>query len=128
MQFEHLALNVPDPAGFARWYVTHLAMSVVRRVPGEPDAHFLADATGRVVLEVYRNPLAPLPDYASQHHLVLHVAFAVDDAEAVKVKLLDAGATLVEQLTPDDGSRIVMLRDPWGVALQLCQRARPMVG
>ena len=24
-----------------------------------------------------------------------------------------------------DGSMLIMLRDPWGVALQLCQRSRP---
>jgi glyoxylase I family protein len=26
--------------------------------------------------------------------------------------------------TPD-GSSLVMMRDPWGVALQFCQRSRP---
>jgi glyoxylase I family protein len=36
-----------------------------------------------------------------------------------------AGARLVEAVTPADGSVLLMMRDPWGVPVQLCQRARP---
>ena len=27
-----------------------------------------------------------------------------------------------------DGSRLTMMRDPWGLPLQLCQRAKPFPG
>ena len=127
MIFEHFALNVPDAAAMASWYVQHLHMQIVRAVPSAPHTHFLADATGRVVMEIYSNTAAPIADYTAQDPLCLHIAFAVDDAAATRDDLLAKGATLVVNQILDDGSLLVMLRDPWGVALQLCQRAAPMV-
>ena len=126
MKFEHFALNVPDAAAMAAWYVKHLDMQVVRSIQEPPHMHFLADSTGRVVAELYTNTIAPIPNYADQHALVLHVAFAVDDAAATRDYLIANGATLLTDQKSDDGTHLVMLRDPWGIALQLCQRAVPM--
>ncbi len=127
MKFEHFGINVPDAAAMAAWYVEHLHMQIVRSIPQAPHTHFLADATGRVVMEIYSNPSAPIPHYVDQDPLCLHVAFAVDDGAATRDYLIANGAALVSNQTLDDGSLLVMLRDPWGVALQLCQRAAPMV-
>ena len=126
MKFEHFALNVPDAAAMAAWYVEHLDMQIIRSIQEPPHMHFLADATGRVVAEIYTNPIAPVPDYGNQHPLVVHVAFAVEDAAATRDALVAAGATILTDGTTDAGDHLVMLRDPWGVALQLCQRAVPM--
>jgi len=49
------------------------------------------------------------------------------DPDADTKTLVSAGATLVQDLHLDDGSHLVMLRDPWGLALQLCKRAVPML-
>lgn len=126
MKFEHFALNVPDAAAQAKWYVAHAGFSVARARADAPFTHFLADGTGRVVVELYSNPAAPYPAYASQHPLVFHFALVSADARADRERLLRAGAQLVTEETLPDGSVLVMLRDPWGVALQLCQRAQPM--
>lgn len=126
MYFEHVALNVPDPRAMARWYVDHCGLRVVVSEDTSPYMHFLADATGRIILELYANPAAPIPDYPNQPPLVLHVAYAVDDMEKTKGELLDAGATLVSEATSDDGTVLVMLRDPWGLPLQLAQRGVPL--
>lgn len=126
MNLEHTALNVPDPVGFAAWYVAQLGLRVVRHIPAPNQTHFLADAAGGVI-EIYRNPAAPVPDYATMHPLVLHLAFESTDARADTARLLAAGATHVEDVLPPDGSVLTMLRDPWGIALQLCQRATPLV-
>ncbi|MCC6414856.1 MAG: VOC family protein [Opitutaceae bacterium] len=125
MIFEHTALNVPDPIAFATWYGQHLGLRVVRHLPQAHQTHFLADSRGASI-EIYCNPAAPLPDYATMHHLVLHLAFASADAAADTTRLIAVGATHVEEIRPPDGSLLVMLRDPWGVALQLCQRATPL--
>jgi glyoxylase I family protein len=61
MYIEHIALNVADPIAVAEWYRQHLCLTIVRRVPGETHTHFVADAKGRVVLELYRQQ-APVPD------------------------------------------------------------------
>ncbi len=126
MHFEHVALNVPDPKAMAQWYVDHCAMRVIRYVDGPSQTHFVSDATGRVVFELYANAKAPIPDYARQDPLVLHVAFAVEDVATTKARLIGAGATEVSDEVLADGTRLVMLRDPWGVPLQLAQRGVPL--
>jgi glyoxylase I family protein len=125
MRFEHFALNVADPKKMADWYAEHCQMRAVRSMAEAPFTHFLADGEGRVVIEIYSNPKAAVPDYSSRHPLEFHFALAVADAETVKRRLVQAGAVLVEEVRPEDGSHLVMLRDPFGVPLQLCQRSRP---
>jgi hypothetical protein len=77
-------------------------------------------------MEIYINPISPIPDYPAQHPLNFHYAVAVPDPEALQATLIAAGATYFETVRPADGSILVMLRDPWGVGLQLCRRAQPM--
>lgn len=128
MKFEHLALNVPDARAMSRWYVEHLGLSVARAMDAAPFTHFLADETGRVFIELYSNPAAPYPDYASTPPLVLHVAFFAPDAGAQQKRLVAAGATPFSDDTMPDGTRLIFVRDPWGVPVQLCQRAKPFPG
>jgi catechol 2,3-dioxygenase-like lactoylglutathione lyase family enzyme len=127
LNIEHFACNVADPVAMATWYVEHLGMRIVRRVQAPPHIHFLADAGNRVVIEIYSNGADPIPDYASMHPLRFHLAFAADDPDAVKAALIAAGATFVEEQTLADGSRLLMLRDPWGLALQLAKRTTPLL-
>ena len=127
MVFEHFALNVPEPTSMATWYKEHLNMQIVSRMEWAPYTHFLADETGRLVIEIYSSRTDPVPDYSAQHPLRFHFAFAVIDAAAEKDRLIKAGASLFEELHLDDGSHLVMLRDPWGIPLQLCQRGTPMI-
>ncbi len=127
MTFEHFALNVPDVRAQARWYVEHLGFRVVRCREDAPYTHFLADETGRVVVELYTNPAAPIPNYTAQDPLCFHLAVIARDARAEQKRLLAAGAAFVLADELPDGTLLVMLRDPWGVALQLCQRAKPLV-
>ncbi len=126
MKIEHVAWQVADPAAVADWYVKHLGFEVKRRSDGPP-CFFLADSTGQVMIEIYNNPAAPVPDYAAQDPLVLHLAFVSDDIPGERRRLLDAGATLVENIETPAGDHVVMMRDPFGLAIQLCQRAEPML-
>ena len=128
LRFEHFAINVEDPVAMAQWYCANLGMQVVRR--GDPPAsmHFLADANGTVVVEIYTQLPDQVPDYAGMHPMLLHLAFDVEDAQAVHDQLVGAGATTVGGVTVNDaGDHMAMLRDPWGFCLQLCQRVEPMV-
>lgn len=127
LNLEHVALNVADPAAMAAWYVKNLGMRIVRQSAVAPYIHFLADAAGRSVIEVYSNDADPFPDYASMHPLRLHVAFATSDPDGSRAALEAAGATFVDEMKRDDGTRLVMLRDPWGLALQLCKRPEPLL-
>jgi catechol 2,3-dioxygenase-like lactoylglutathione lyase family enzyme len=127
LNLEHIACNVADPAAMAAWYVEHLGMRVVRHSPEPPHIHFLADAAGRSVIEIYRNGADAIPDYAAMHPLRFHIAFAAADPDAARAALVAAGATFVEERTSPDGSRLLMLRDPWGIPLQLCKRPVPLL-
>jgi len=127
LPFEHLALNVSDPVAVADWYVTHVGMEVVRT--GEPPVrmHFLTDAARAMLIELYFNPSAPVDAYAAMSPLQLHLAFSSADPDADTARLVAAGATLVEHLRQPDGSQLVMLRDPWGLPIQLARRTVPML-
>ena len=128
LNVEHVACNVTDPVAMAAWYVEHLGMRIVRRIPTPPYIHFLADASGRTVIEIYTNPTAdPVPDYAAMHPMRFHLAFAAPDPDAARAALVAAGATFVDEQTLADGSRLLMLRDPWGLPLQLCKRTTPLL-
>jgi glyoxylase I family protein len=126
LRLEHVALNVTDPVAIAAWYVSNLGMRVVHKVDAPPHIHFLLDANGKTILELYYHSAARVPDYAAMSPLELHVAFTTDDPDGDRDALVGGGATLVDERQLDDGSRLVMLRDPWGLALQLVKRATPL--
>jgi uncharacterized glyoxalase superfamily protein PhnB len=127
MRFEHVAIQVAGPAKMVQWYGEHLGLTVARHVGGPADTHFLADETGRVLVEIYCNAKASLPDYASMHPLLLHLAFVSQDTQADCDRLVKAGATVVDPpFTTPNGDCLAMLRDPWGLALQLCCRSESM--
>ncbi len=128
MKFEHFALNVPDPRAMSQWYVENVGFKILRQMEVAPFTHFLGDDAGRVVFEVYNNPKGPIPDYAASHPLTFHFAVYTTDARAERARLEKAGATLFLEDPLPDGSLLIMLRDPWGVPLQLCQRAKPFPG
>lgn len=123
MKIEHFALNVANPAAMAGWYCKNLGFVIARKLEAAPFTHFLRDPATGVMLEVYNNPPDQVPDYAATDPLQLHIAFASDDLEAERDALLAAGATPVSDQTLADGTRLAMLRDPWGLSIQLCQRA-----
>jgi glyoxylase I family protein len=127
LSIEHAAWTVADPPALADWYCRHLGMSIVRKVDGPARTHFLADGTGRVLLEVYNNPKVSVPDYRRMDPLVLHLAFAVEDVDRDRARLLAAGAAAEGEvaITPA-GDRMAMLRDPWSFPIQLVKRASPM--
>lgn len=128
LRLEHLALNVVDPEKTAAWYGEHLGLKVVRAGKDIARTTFLATCDGAVLIELYNNNSAPVPAYAQKHPLELHLAFSSDDPQTEAERLLRAGAVLSEpaRRTPA-GDEVVMLRDPFGLALQLVKRAQPML-
>jgi len=128
MQIEHIGYMVEDPVAVARWYCDHLDFEVKRKIDVSPHAHFVADGSGRVMIEIYNNPQAVVPDYASMDPLVLHLALSVDDVEATRQRLIKGGASAEGDVAVTNaGDQLAMLRDPWGLAVQLVKRAEPMV-
>lgn len=126
MKIEHVAFNVADPVAVAAWYCRHCGLKIVRHIPQPAQTHFLADSDS-TVLEIYCNPPDAVPDYRSMNPLLLHVAFASADPVADSKRLMNAGASIVDEVRPDPLSHLIMMRDPWGLPLQLCKRSSPLL-
>lgn len=127
MKIEHFAFNVSEPSAMAEWYCKNLGMTTKRRQPDHPFTHFLADSSGSVMIEIYNNPADAVPAYGEMDPLLLHLAFVSPDPTADLERLIEAGASLIDEIKLDDGSHLAMLRDPWGFAIQLCKRGQPMI-
>lgn len=127
MKFEHFAFNVMDPIAVADWYTENLGLKVVRKMEVAPFTYFLADDSGNMMMEIYNNPPKEVPDYKNMHPLLFHIAFVSSDPNADSVRLEKVGATFVEEVRPEDKSIIIMMRDPWGLAIQLCKRGKTML-
>jgi catechol 2,3-dioxygenase-like lactoylglutathione lyase family enzyme len=127
MKLEHVAINVPDPAGQAEWFVQHLGMRIVVASTTPPSMHFVADDDGTMI-ELYNNTAAPMPDYANLNPFNLHFAFASAAIEQDRTRMLAAGATPVGEITTNAvGDKLCFLRTPWQVPFQFVQRAKPLV-
>ena len=126
---EHVAWQAKDPEAVADWYGKHLGFRVLRKNDDPARTLFLVDTAGQCVVEIYNNSAASVLDYASMHFLQLHLAFRVDgDVAATRDELLNAGCTIAEDVrTTPAGDTLCMLRDPFGFAIQLCKRAKPMM-
>jgi len=128
MHLEHLGLNHRDPVAAAAWYCQHLAMTIARKFGAPGYGQFLADQRGQMMLEFYSNSEVAVPDYASLAPFSFHIAFHVTDVPAIRERLLAAGATPEGEVnTNEDGDKITIVRDPWGICLQFVQRAKPMI-
>lgn len=127
MKIEHLALNVHHPQAISDWYEKNLGLTVVKKMDKAPFMTFLADDSGKVMIELYQNAKAAVLDYANLNPLMLHLAFVSENPDDEKKRLVAAGAELISDDTLEDGTRLLMLRDPWGLAIQFCKRAKPML-
>jgi len=118
---------MPDPTAAAAWYAQHLGFRIVRASSEPPYAHFIAAAGGGAMIELFRSEaMAPLDAHGADP-MQAHVAFVVEDVDAEAARLVAAGAV------PDGGTRrspdgdpYAIVRDPWGVPLQLIRRSVPI--
>lgn len=127
MKFEHFALNVPDAIATSLWYEKHLGLTVVKKMSESPFMTFLADDSGTIMLEIYTNPKGETLDFNAFHPLAVHLALVSENPTEDMNRLIEAGSTLFSDDILPDGSHLIMLRDPWGVSLQLCRRAKSML-
>ena len=126
MRLEHCALQVTEPIAMADWYVKNLGC-VIARSGGAPNhARFIQ--AGPVLIELYQSTAAPTPNYPAMDPSQLHLAFVSDNLRADRDRLVAAGAKIFEDIFNNPaGDELLMLRDPWGVGLQLVKRAVPML-
>ena len=118
MKLEHVAFDVQEPEKFIAWWCEHLGF---RR--SKPGSAFILDDSGIMGLEIYRTGETPAaPEYAKLNSMTMHIAFVSEDVKADADRLVAAGATLETLKIEDPAFHMAILRDPWGVAIQLCKR------
>lgn len=126
MRIEHFALNVTGAKDMVHWYHKHLAMPIHVENDGDVYVAFIGEAPG--VLEIYENTTQAALPFADQHPLTLHIAFNSTDLNNDRDRLLAAGAEFIEGEADEEGYGLMMLRCPWGIAVQLCNRRQSIDG
>lgn len=123
LRLDHIALQHPQPEAASAWLCLHFGLRVHRVSTSASRARFLRCPGTGVMLEIYRQPEIVVPDYSAMPPAVLHLAFYADDIVAETARLLAAGAGSAGAPGRNSaGDEFMMLRDPWGVPIQLVRR------
>jgi catechol 2,3-dioxygenase-like lactoylglutathione lyase family enzyme len=119
---------MPDPTAAAAWYAEHLGFRIMRGSAEPPFAHFITPADGGgAVIEMFRSQAVDPLDAGAADPMQAHIAFVVEDVDAAAARLVAAGAVADGGTrTSPDGDPYAILRDPWGVPLQLIRRSVPL--
>lgn len=127
MNIEHIALNIKNPQQMAAWYRDNLGFKILQSMDISPFAHFILDASGHIMLEIFKLPNKKIPNYKSLDPAIFHIGFSVDNIEKTLNHLTKRGATVVEKLiTNSAGNKVAMLKDPWGLSIQLIKRVKKL--
>jgi catechol 2,3-dioxygenase-like lactoylglutathione lyase family enzyme len=108
----------------ADWYSRHLGFHIIRQGGSDSDGGaFIVDECGYTVLEIFRIPdTGPLP-LRNLAPIQLHIAIDCDKPYETAMALVKQGAEFVGEAPPNDykGEKL-LVRDPWGLVLQLVNR------
>ena len=123
---EHFEVNIFEAKEQVKWYVENLGLKIVRQ--GGETNYFIADSKDNMMLEFNQIANSPVLEFEKINYNSFHIAFMIEDIEAIKEKLIFAGAKLAEDIKKTaSGDQVLMLRDPWGKAIQFVKRVKPMI-
>lgn len=127
MSIEHFAIAAQDTDTLARWYCEHLGCSVRFKNDRTPPIYFLAQGDGPVLVELIpANDSRPV-ERRSDDPGHSHLAFHVDDFDAVHQRLAGAGVRFTAPPTArPDGTKLAFFHDGEGNLLQIIYRPRPL--
>lgn len=118
---EHTAIASPDPQRLARWYVEHLEFTI----HFEYDGNYFVRAANGSMLEIIRSE----GDRAAQKMKdpgIRHLAILVDDFDAAREQLKQAGVEFLGEPVNNQGNRLVFFADGDGNFVHLVHRQRPL--
>ena len=125
---QHIGLNVNNPVEVANWYIQNLGMKLIRQGNAPQFVTFIADAGNNMEMEFYNKEKIKKIDFQKIDVMTFHFAFLTDSINTIENKLIAAGAKLIDKITETPaGDKVAMLRDPWGMPLQLVERSIPMI-
>jgi len=111
LPYDHVHLNVPDPAAAAKWYEQHF---LAKRLDEGPDRLTFGNTR---FLFARRADAAP-----SAGSSIDHVGFSVSDLDAKLKELEAAGAKITTPAREAPGLfKLAFVDDPWGTRLEVVQ-------
>lgn len=119
---EHIGYVVRNPAQAARWYFEHLGFKVLR-AGTDTTASFIQCPRTRLIVEFIAAGDVRAAVDELKHPLQVHFAVKTDDFEKDRQRLIDAGAEhAMDNPTTIAGARVGIVKDPFGMYIQLAQR------
>lgn len=122
IHYLHTKLQVSDLDVAIRFYQIAFGYAVRSRRPGPHDSEIAFMVLPGEAAEIQLCQYPGSEDVVVPERL-MHLAFRVDDLDAVLEGALRAGASLdAAPYTLPSGSRVAFLRDPQGYAIELVQK------
>ena len=109
--YDHVHINVPDPAVASKWYETHFGGKRITEAPdrlmyGSTRFMFLKNAEGK----------------PSAGSAIDHVGFSVADLEGTLKKFQADGVKITTPMREIEGLfRLAFIEDPWGTRIEVVQ-------
>lgn len=128
MSFVHVSIRTSDLARAIRFYEQYFGMSLATRrvIPGNnAEIAFLEGEDTNFRLEITHYRSQQRFEQAEYEHRVFdHLAFTVDDMDALISRLREAGVTITDEpfILGPGGPRIAFIEDPDGVLIELIER------
>jgi glyoxylase I family protein len=122
MYVEHMGICVGHPFEMADWYVRNFDFEILKKSGTKDDGVvFIGDGKGNTVLELYNAPGTGKINFSSLTPLQFHIAIEVESPYEKSLELEKAGAK-IEGKPVSDNDWKYMVRDPWGLTLQILNR------
>jgi uncharacterized glyoxalase superfamily protein PhnB len=106
----------------------NLGMKMMRTSSDPTHTTFISDSGMHMMIELFHNADYPLFEPAKIHFTSFHLAFVTPDIKKTLSQLITVGATIADSLRKTaSGDQVLVLRDPWGLAIQFAQRVKSML-
>lgn len=119
--FEHTAIASPDPERLGKWYVDTLGFRINYRY----DGNVFVKAPNGTMLEIIPSEGERAPAKMKDPGL-RHLAVIVDDFDAARQQLEQAGVEFVTQPLNLSGNQLIFFTDCDGNLLHLLRRPAPL--
>ena len=114
--YDHIHLNVPDPAAAANWYEKYFG---ARRITEAPDRLMFGSTRLLFLKKADAKP--------SSGGAIDHIGFSFADVDAKMNELQAAGVRVITPLRAVPGIvKVGFVEDPWGVKIELLQDAETL--
>ena len=123
MMIEHIGLLSSTPIQMGHWYGKHLGFRIITEAGTDADGVIFVEDDSGTVIEIGHLPGIFPMEFKSHHPLSFHLAIECSCPEDEAKRLVEAGAELVgESLRNAYKGEKILVRDPWGLAIQLINR------